>query len=139
MKKQILIVACLAGIFGAAISSSAQVGGVRVKVPFDFAVYDKTYPAGEYTMVLSPGQIQIEDGRGRVAAKVLANNISGRSAGSSGQMIFHCYRERCFLSEVWSPVQESGRQVLISKSEADVARRESGKYFALMGEKHRPQ
>jgi hypothetical protein len=139
MKKQILIVACLAVTFGAGISSSAQAGGVRVKVPFDFAAYGKTYSAGEYTMIASAGQIQIEDASGRVTASMLANNVSGRSAGSNGQVIFHCYRERCFLSEVWSPAQDYGRQLLTSQSEANAARAEPGKYFALLGEKHRPQ
>jgi hypothetical protein len=108
-------------------------------VPFDFAVHEKTYHAGEYTMIASPGQVEIQDASGRVAATVLANNISGRSAGSNGQIIFHCYRERCFLSEVWSPAWEYGRQLPISREEAKVARGESGKYFALLGEKHRPQ
>ena len=143
MKKKILIVACLAGAFGLATSSLAQPGGspvgVRVKVPFDFAVSGSTYPAGEYTMLAVTGQIQIEDAAGRVAAMALANNISGRSVGSNGQVVFHCYHERCFLSEVWSPAWEYGRQLPTSRSEAKVARAESAKYFALLGEKRKSQ
>jgi hypothetical protein len=124
MKSQTLIVASLSVAIGLAVGPAyAQRGGVQAKIPFNFAVSGKTFPAGEYT--------------GRLIAMVLANNISGRSARANGQIIFHCYRDRCFLSELWSPTQENGRQLLTSRTEADLAKEERGKYFAVVGEKPR--
>jgi len=49
---------------------------------------------------------------------VLTNEISGRSVGKNSQIIFHCYVDRCFLSELWSPAKENGRQLLTSRTEA---------------------
>ena len=100
MKNQTLIVASVCLAIGlAVVPAHAQRGGVQAKVPFNFAVSGKTFPAGEYTMIAASHQVRIEDGKGKLLAMVLANDISGRSAGTNGQIIFHCYSDRCFLSE----------------------------------------
>jgi hypothetical protein len=138
MKKQLLIVAssCLA-IGLAMVPAYAQAGGVQAKVPFNFGVSGKTFPAGEYTMIAASHQVKIQDAEGRTIATILANELSGRSAGGNGQIIFHCYRERCFLAEVWSPVEENGKQLPVSRTEAGLAKEERGKYFAVLGDKPR--
>ena len=136
MKNLTLLVASLYIAIGlAAVPAYAQPGGVQAKVPFNFAVSEKIYPAGEYTMIARSHQIRIEDAKGRLIAMVLANDISGRSTGANGQIIFHSYSDRCFLSELWSPAQETGRHLLTSRTEADLAKEERGKYFAVLGEK----
>jgi hypothetical protein len=138
MKNKTLIVASLCVAIGlTVVSAYAQAGGLQAKVPFNFTVLGKTFPAGEYTMIAASHQVRIEDGKGRLVAMVLANDISGRSARATGQIIFHCYSDRCFLSELRSPVQDNGRQLLVSRSEAHLAKEERGKYFAVLGEKPR--
>jgi hypothetical protein len=138
MKSQPLIVAsfCLA-ILLAVVPAHAQRGGVEAQVPFNFAVAGKVFPAGEYTMIAASHHVRVEDANGRIIAMVLANNISDHSAGVNGRIIFHCYNDRCFLSELWSPAQENGRQLLPSRTEAELAKEERGKYFAVLGEKPR--
>jgi hypothetical protein len=138
MKSQMSIVASLCvAIALAVVPAYAQRGGVQAKVPFNFAVSGKTFPAGEYTMIAVSHQVTIEDAKGRPVAMVLANDISGRSGGANGRIVFHCYSDRCFLSELWAPTQENGRQLLTSRTEADLAKEERGKYFAVLGEKQR--
>ena len=135
MKKQILISASLCLVIGLALASAnAQAGGVKAKVPFNFTVSGKTLPAGEYMMIASLHLVSIEDGDGRIVAKVLANELSGQSAGATGRIIFHCYRDRCFLAEVWSPAHDNGRELPRSRAEATLAKEEKGKFFAVMGE-----
>jgi len=136
MKKQTLIVASLCLSLGLAIVPAyGQAGGVQAKVPFNFVVSGKTFAAGEYTMIAGSHQVKLQDAYGRTIAMVLANEVSGRSAGANGRIIFHCYRERCFLAEVWSPVQENGKQLLVSRTEAGLGKEERGEYFAVLGEK----
>jgi hypothetical protein len=138
MKSQTLLVASLCLAIGlTVVSAYAQAGGAQAKVPFNFTVLGKTFPAGEYTMIAAPHQVRIKDGQGRLVAMVLANDISSRSARATGQIIFHCYGDRCFLSELRSPLQDNGRQVLVSRSEANLAKEERGKYFAVLAEKPR--
>ena len=136
MKKQALIVVSLCLFVGlAVVPAYSQAGGVQVKVPFEFVISGRTFPAGEYTMIACPLGVAIQDEHGITIATVLASNISGRYASVNGQIIFHCYNDRhCFLSEVWSPRQGTGRQLLISGAEADLAKEESQKEFAVLGE-----
>jgi hypothetical protein len=135
MTKQILIVASLVLALGlAVVPASAQAVAVQANVPFSFVVLGKTLPAGEYTLTSAPHELKIRDASQRLVAVVLANEISGRSTGATGQIIFHCYSERCFLSELRSPTEGNGRQLLTSKMEAGLAREENAKYFAVLGE-----
>ncbi|HXY09479.1 MAG TPA: hypothetical protein VEI52_16670 [Terriglobales bacterium] len=137
MKRQTLIVAGLCLVVGLTSPRSySQAGYVQGKIPFDFAVSGRTFPAGDYRMVSAPHQIKIEDSTGRAVAMVLANDAVARSAEDNDRIVFHCYRDRCFLAEVWSG-QQKGRQVLPSRAEAELAKEEQGKYFAVLGERPR--
>ena len=91
MKKQMFFVASLfSAIAITMISANAQAGGVQSHVPFKFSVSGKTLPAGQYTMIASSNQVRIQDAHGRMVVMVLANEVSGRSEGNNGQIIFHC-------------------------------------------------
>jgi hypothetical protein len=138
MKSQMLIVAGLCLAVGlTVVPLNAQTGGVQAKVPFNFEVLGKTFPSGAYTMIATLDQVGIEDATGTLVARVVSNQISGRSVGPNGQIIFHCYRDRCFLAELWSPTQENGRQLLTSRPEANLAKEVPRTYFAVLGEKPR--
>ncbi len=133
MKNHTLRSLCLAlGL--SAVPAFAQSGGVRAKVPFPFAVSGKILPAGEYTMTSNAHLVKIQDAHGKPVAIVLADYSSGGSAGKNGQIIFHCYRNLCLLSEVWSPVKGDGRKLDTSRTEAKLAKEENWKYFAVLGE-----
>lgn len=138
MKKQTLIFATLCLLVGlAVVPASAQAVAVRVTVPFSFVVLGRTFPAGEYMMIAAPHMVKIKDSNGTPIATVLANEISDRFAGATGQIIFHCYSDHCFLSELRSHIQGDSRQLLTSRAEAELAKKEQGKYFAVLGEKPR--
>jgi hypothetical protein len=145
MKKQILIVGIVCFVIGlAVVPALAQAVDAtwenvqtRAMIPFNFVVLGKTFPAGEYRLIAAPHMVRIEDADGRPVVMVLANEIPGRSAGATGQLIFHCYSDRCFLSELRSPIQGNGRQLLTSRSEAILAKDRQGKYLAVLGA--RPQ
>ena len=137
MRKQLLISASLLmGLGLCAGPAHAQAGGVRVTVPFRFSVSGKTFAAGDYTMVAASHQVSVvSQADGRTVALALANDIAGHAAGANGRIVFHCYRERCFLAEIWSPIQENGRRLLISPAEAESGREVRGTYFAILGMK----
>jgi hypothetical protein len=112
----------------------AEPGGMKAKVPFEFVIGSQTLPAGEYRLIAVPHRVDIQDANGKKLVVVLATEISGGSAGEHGKVIFHCYRDQCLLSEVWSPDYEHG-QLVSSRSEEDLVKKESGKYVAVLGEK----
>lgn len=139
MNKQVfsMLGLCVLAIMVAA-PSYAEPGGVKAKVPFEFVVGSRTFPAGEYRIVTVPHRVDIRDANGRKLAVVLANEISEGSVGENGKVIFHCYGEKCFLSEVWSPDYEQG-QIVSSQSEQELVKKESSRYVTVVGEKLRSQ
>jgi hypothetical protein len=81
--------------------------------------------------------VKIEDSNGRPIVTALANEISERFVSATGQVIFHCYSDHCFFSELRSPTQGNGRQLLTWRSEAELAKKEQRTYFVVLGEKPR--
>ena len=129
MGKGLLLLGLTAGM------ASAQTGGVRTKVPFDFNLAGKRFAAGEYMMVPGSQKVTIISlSEGKTVALALANAVSGKTAGRTGRVVFRCYRQRCFLQEVWSPTQVNGLQILTSPAEREQARFVEGVYFAVLGE-----
>jgi hypothetical protein len=110
-----------------------QVWGVRVKVPFKFVVANKTLPEGDYLLSSVHDEVFVQDSQGKRVAMVLTNAVGGRTTGKTGEVIFECYADLCFLSQVWTPGQDTGRELLKSRVETEIAKRETGKYFALLG------
>jgi hypothetical protein len=121
----------------AAASAYAAPGGMTAKIPFEFTAGAKTLPAGEYRIVATPHRVDIQDAKGNKLAVLLANEISDRSPDAAPQLIFHCYRQQCFLSEVWSPDYERGN-LLTSHSEQVMQKKEPVRSVAILGETPHP-
>jgi hypothetical protein len=114
--------------------AQAQAGGVTVRIPFKFSVAGRTFAAGDYRVDVGSQQVTVVAlADERTVALALANKVSGKDAGKTGRVVFRCYREHCFLVEVWSPREENGRQVMATRLEKDAAREGEGTYFAVLG------
>jgi hypothetical protein len=135
MKKQTLSVVGVFLLGGwAVVPGYAQPGAIKANIPFDFVVAGKTLPAGQYRIVAVPHRVDLQDAKGRKIAVVLADELPARSVDADSKIIFHCYREQCFLSEVWSPDYEHG-QFVSSRYEEELMKKEIGKCVAVLGEK----
>jgi len=133
MKKNMLQLAALCLLAFTSTLALAQ-SRITVKVPFNFMVSDKTFPAGQYSVSASRNQLTVQDSNGRPIFIGIANAVSGRRVGETGQLVFHCYDDRCFLSEFWTPTQENGSQLLPSRYEAELAKNRKGTEFALLAQ-----
>jgi hypothetical protein len=134
MNKKTTLLASLGLLVGLAVAPAyGQVWGVKVKVPFKFVVASKTLPEGEYLLSSVRDEVFVQDSQGKRVAMVSTNAVSGRTVGSTGEVVFQCYTALCFLSQVWTPGQEFGRELLRSRVETEIAKQETGKYFALLG------
>jgi hypothetical protein len=133
MKKQTFQLASLSLVLMFA-ATLAQARSITVKVPFKFRISDKAFPAGQYSVLASRDHLTVQDSTGKPVFIGIANSVSGRRVGETGQVIFHCYEENCFLSEFWTPTRENGSQLLVSPSEAELATRRKGTEFALLAQ-----
>jgi hypothetical protein len=134
MNKQTLQLALLCLLAASTVTRAHAQSKIAVKVPFDFSISDKTFPAGEYSVSSSRDRdhLIVQDSAGKPVFIGIANPITGRRVGSTGMVVFHCYDARCFLSEFWTPFRENGSQLLPSRREAALAKRKKGTDFALL-------
>jgi hypothetical protein len=132
MKKQALQIASLCLLATVAGTLAQAQSRITVKVPFSFLISDRTFPAGHYSVLSSRDQLTVQDSTGKPIFIGIANPVSGRRVGETGQVVFHCYGDRCFLSEFWTPTRENGKQLLPCRYELELARHGKGTEFALL-------
>jgi hypothetical protein len=133
MKKQTLQLAiCL--LFTLAVTLAQAQSRITVNVPFDFLISDRTFPAGQYSVSSSRDQLTVQDSTGKSIFVAMANPVSGRRVGETGQIVFHCYDDRCFLSEFWTPTRDNGNQLLPCRYEQELAKHRKRTEFALLDE-----
>jgi hypothetical protein len=116
----LLLVAAVA-VMAALVSAHAQSSViVMADVPFEFAVGNTSLKAGEYTvraMTANGDALLINSRDSSESAIRLSNPIRSRDVQEKGKLVFHRYGERYFLSEVWTPGEQTGRQLRKSSAE----------------------
>lgn len=122
-------------VMALALSALGQEGTVTAQVPFQFVLGDKTFSAGEYGFWSDKETVFVQNQQGKRIAILLANHVAGHSKSETGQVVFDCYQSQCFLSQIWSPLQNDGRQVLRTRLQTELAARKPGTYVALAGKK----
>lgn len=113
------------------VSTHAQSGELRVRVPFEFEIANKHLPAGEYVVSSDHDQVWLRVYHGNTVA-VVQSNRAVHDGGETGKVVFNCYEKLCFLSQLWLPDANGAREILTSKSEKQAARREEPQQFALL-------
>ena len=96
------------------------------KIPFSFIVGQKTLPAGEYT--LEPNRkdshnvwlLQRRDGR--TSALFTTMSVRSSETQEKAKLIFHKYEDHYFLSQIWTPGSQSGRELLMPRLERELAK-----------------
>ena len=128
MKGKLLV----AGLYlvGGALSTRAQVGGVRVRVPFSFEAANQTLPSGEYVLWAESSELFLRVANGKTVA-MIASSRTVHDGGKFGKVVFRCYENRCFLSQLWPPDPENGRAILPSRVEREVRKQKQPQQFAL--------
>ena len=136
MRQQVRIAAVLL-VVGSFVLGSArgQAGspGIKVNVPFSFAIGGKTLSAGEYKVYSSSEKVWVQEANGRNVAVLSTNALDGKVPARDGKVIFNCYLNECFLSQVWIAGQEAGRRLPVTKRQVQLAKRGAGQEYALLG------
>jgi hypothetical protein len=99
----------------------AQSLPMRVIVPFEFHAADKTLPAGTYTVERRGDAILISDSKGNATA-VLANPVHNKASKLDDMLVFNCYGETRFLSEVRWTGYSTARGLIETSAERRLAK-----------------
>jgi len=99
---------------------------VKFEAPFAFEVENNKLPAGEYTVLVQGGWLQIQGKDGKGAAHALTTPVISRGSKTvtNSHVVFHNYQGRYFLAEIWASGQEKGRELLETREEQKLAKRQ---------------
>jgi hypothetical protein len=128
--KNILRSVVLAGLVmvgsGAGVRAQQAERVVKFDAPFAFEVENNKLPAGEYTVLVQGGwlQIQAKDGRGVAHSLTMPVASRGEKTVAKSHVVFHNYQGRYFLAEIWASGQEKGRELLETREEQQLAKRQ---------------
>jgi hypothetical protein len=134
MKKQTLRLASLCLTAAFLVTTAYAQSATTFQVPFNFLISDKTFPAGQYSVSSHSGLLTVQDSGGKPIFIGIVKPVSGRRVGPGGRAVFHCYAERCFLSEYWTAAR--GSQLVRSRYEAEIAEHGKETEFALLELRH---
>ena len=100
---------------GSAYAQSPAV--IKVNIPFEFALGDKTFPAGDYSIV-QPLQhlLVLRDARGHTIASTFANGVELSSPPAMSRLRFRLVDGENVLSEVWQQDSTAGFQLKVANT-----------------------
>jgi hypothetical protein len=128
--KKILRSIMLAGLAlvgsGAGVQAQQAERVVKFEAPFAFEVENNKLPAGEYTVLVQGGWLQIQgkDGKGVAHSLTMPVVSRGEKTVAKSHAVFHNYQGRYFLAEIWASGQEKGRELLETREEQQLAKKQ---------------
>ena len=99
---------------------------IKVKIPFEFSIGDRTFPPGYYSLV-QPLQhlLALRDARGQTIASALTIGIESSAAPATGKLKFSSVAGQYVLSEVWQQDSHLGQKLFATKSRSTFAKHRS--------------
>jgi hypothetical protein len=123
MKKQILTVAAALAFTALASAPSHAQEITQAKIPFTFNVENTKMPAGEYQIqraLPSSKAVQLIR-RTDSSASMFVLTSPTDAKGNDSELIFHCYGDECFLSEIRAGNRQ-GLKLPVSRGEKEASR-----------------
>jgi len=90
-------------------------------VPFDFMVGNRHMPAGTYDITSGQSTLLVRGEDNGSASFAIAISAYAAKTQEQAKLVFKRYGDRYFLSQVWYPGSDQGRQLQVSKVERELA------------------
>src|SRR5262245_23621172 len=130
MHKRVYQVLTALTLFAVAMVPATQAQSIMLKasIPFDFVVGEKQLPSGEYHVKsISQGTTMIQSVNSGSSAVVLTSAAQAAKILDVGKLVFNRYGDQYFLSKIWVPGSDSGRELPKSRLEREIAARSTEK------------
>jgi len=110
-----------------AISVAAQSARSKItNIPFDFIVGQKTLPAGEYTVEPNRRDFDnvwlIQSREGNASVLIATMTVRANQSQEETKLVFRKYGDQYFLSQIWTPGGNTGRELVMTRSERELAK-----------------
>lgn len=106
-------------------------GDLVADIPFAFVVAGRTLPPGHYIVSKLNDNLAIQD-RHNHTVFVPAHPAQRPENQSASKLVFHCYGDTHFLSEVWVGSNSIGRALFPSRVERKLAESSKEKEIAVV-------
>jgi hypothetical protein len=106
---------------------------LNFRAPFAFVVGDSVLPAEEYTIrvVSLPGKLFFHSADGTVNIFINSVPLQKASINDRFRVVFHRYGTHYYLSEIWTPGYHTGRMVMQTPAEVDLAKNMTQQHVIL--------
>ena len=96
---------------------------LNVQIPFGFHVGNSMLPSGEYTVDTdaAPGVVRLRSHDSKSSAMIISNAVETLATPTKGKLVFTRYGDEYFLSQIWKPGDNTGRELRKSRREMEVA------------------
>ena len=130
MKRANFRIFLILGLFAILAMGSVHAQSAReqtANITFSFTVADKTFPAGEYRVErLNPSSdkaaLVIRSMDGSMSKIVLTMPVQAAKMLESARLVFNHYGDQYYLAQVWTPADNTGLELLVSRNERALAR-----------------
>jgi hypothetical protein len=114
-------------MLGSALYAQRTERVIKANIPFDFVVGSEIFPAGQYSVALiGPVLLELRNSQGRALTNVLTESVQAPNTPGRPKLRFDRQGDQNVLTQVWQEGNETGQQVLRSKSSTIAVRKASG-------------
>jgi len=97
-----------------------------LNIQFNFIVGGKTLPAGEYTVEPNKKDSHnvwlVQSKEGNASALFTTLPVRANQTQEETKLVFHKYGDQYFLSQIWTPGGNTGRELLMPRFERELAK-----------------
>jgi hypothetical protein len=119
--KQLVVVAIFGVLAGSGLH--AQSLDMRATIPFDFHAGQQLMPAGEYVIHAHDSAVLLRGADSRSPGAIFLTNRTTSGNPPEARLDFMRYGSEYFLTAIWSPITQDGRQVPQTARQRELARR----------------
>jgi len=95
-------------------------------IPFNFIVGQKTLPAGEYTVEPNRRDYDnvwlVQNREGDASALFTTMPVRANQTQEETKLVFHKHGDQYFLSQIWTPGSNSGRELLMPRLKRELTK-----------------
>jgi len=122
-RTRLVLYTVLAAMILMGLPALAQGRETKFNVPFSFNVDKEVLPAGTYVVAqVFEASLMIRGASNGHATLVSSMGVESADREKPCKLVFHRYGNRYFLSQAWLGLRTSGRELLRSNEESEIAR-----------------
>src|SRR5262245_34808520 len=136
MRKHLIRVLTMFGFLMAMTAATAfaqENSSLKVNIPFDFSVANRTLPAGEYTVSERNGAGQtifVSNYATKTTVCAIAGSLSVKKETEKPMLVFRRYGNQYFLAQVIAAGSLNGKEIVQSRAERQAIKEQSSRHLA---------